>query len=139
MLTPVKLSRFNKQLLSTLMLGLWALPASAANTRSFTQEHSGISYILTSLDPLPVGEQKLSLKLMRDDQLLKGAKLSAVATMGDGMKIPVKITSKASGELELTARFSMGGKWQLKLQQSVPVKAEIKFDLMVAGGGHLHH
>lgn len=128
-----------KTLLTGLGLALLALPASAGNTKSFTKSAAGLSYKLTTPNPLPMGEQKLTLKLMRGAQLLKGAKLTAVATMDDGMKTPVKITPKANGELELKAKFSMGGEWQLKVQQTAPVKTEVKFDLMVAGGSHSGH
>lgn len=130
---------FKKTLFTGLGLALLALPASAGAPKSLTKSAAGLSYKLTTPNPLPMGEQKLTLKLMRGAQVLKGAKLTAVATMADGMKTPVKITPKASGELELKATFSMGGEWQLKLQQTAPVKTEVTFDLMVAGGDHSGH
>lgn len=128
-----------KTLLTGLGLAMLALPASAGNTKSLTKTVAGLSYKLTTPNPLPMGQQTLLLKLNRGAQVLKGARLTAVATMADGMKTAVKITPKANGELELKTTFSMGGEWQLKLQQTTPVKAEVKFDLMVAGGDHSGH
>ena len=132
-------SLLRKTLLTGLGLALLALPASAGNTKSLTKTVAGLSYKLITPNPLPMGEQKLSLKLSRGAQLVKGAKLTAVATMDDGMKSAVKITSKANGELELKTKFTMGGEWQLHIQQTAPVKAQIKFDLMVSGGAHSGH
>lgn len=128
-----------KALLTGLGLGLIALPASAVTTKSLTKTAAGVSYKLTTPNPLPMGEQKLTLKLSRGAQLVKGAKLTAVVSMDDGMKTAVKITPKANGELELNTKFTMGGEWELKLQQTAPVKAEVKFELMVSGGSHAGH
>lgn len=128
-----------RSVLTALGVALLALPASAGNTKSFTKSTAGLSYKLTTPNPLPMGEQKLSLRVMRGGQVLKGANLTAQIMMDDGMKSPVKITPKANGELELKTTFSMGGDWQLVIKQSAPVKAEVKFDLMVSGGSHSGH
>lgn len=128
-----------KALITGLGLNLIMLPASAVNIKSLTKNAAGISYKLTTPNPLPMGEQKLTLKLSRGTQGVKGAKLTAVASMGDGMKAAVKITPKANGELELKTKFTMGGEWELKLQQTEPVKTEVKFDLTVSGGSHSGH
>ena len=133
-------SLFQKTVLTSLGAALLTLPASAAATKSLTKQAAGLSYKLTTANPLPMGEQKLTLKLMRGGQILKGAQFTAVATMTDGMKTPVKITPQANGELALKTTFSMGGEWQITLQQSTPVKAKVTFQLMVVGGAHgTHH
>ncbi|HEY9843939.1 MAG TPA: FixH family protein [Candidatus Obscuribacterales bacterium] len=108
-----------------------SLPAAAAAPKSMTKSVSGISYRLTLPHPLPIGEQKLILRLSKGAQLLKGARLTAVASMGDGMQSAVKITPRPNGELELRTRFSMGGEWELRLQQTAPVKSRIVFTVTV--------
>lgn len=121
-------------------LALLSLPAAAGTPpKSMTKTVAGLSYKLTVPNPLPMGEQKLTLKVTRGAQIVKGAALTAEVIMADGMKNVVKVTSKPTGELELKTKFDMGGEWQLKLKQTTPVKAEVKFDLMVAGGSHSGH
>lgn len=131
-------SCLKKALLTGLGLALLSLPASAGQTKSQTKSAAGLSFKLTRPDPLPMGDQKLFLKVSRGGSLLKGVKLTAQASMGDGMKSPVKVTAKANGELELKTHFSMDGEWTLKLQQTAPVKANLSFELMVSGGDHGH-
>jgi hypothetical protein len=132
-------SLIKKTLISALGLSLFTLPVLAGSTKSLTKSVAGMSYKLTTPQPLHMGEAKIMLKVTRSGQIVKGAKLSAVASMNDGMKSVVKITPKANGELELKTQFSMGGEWQLSLQQSTPVKAKIVFPLMVSGGDHSEH
>lgn len=128
-----------KSLFLGLGLALLSLPVSAGPTKSLTKNVAGLSYKLTIPQPLSMGEQKLKLRLMQGSQLLKSAKLTALIRMADGMKSAVKITPQKNGEFELKAHFSMGGEWQLKLQQSAPVKTEVQFELMVSGGNHAGH
>lgn len=132
--TPLK-----KGLIMGLGLVLLSLPVSAGVTKSFTKNAAGLSYKLTVPQPLPMGEQKLKLRLMQGAQLLKNAKLTGQISMDDGMKAAVKITPQKNGEYELKTHFSMEGEWQLKLQQSAPVKSEVKFELKVSGGSHSGH
>jgi hypothetical protein len=132
-------SLLKKTFISALGLALFSLPVLAGSSKSLTKSVTGTSYKLTSPQPLHMGEAKLLLKLTRAGQIVKGAKLTAVASMGDGMKSEVKITPKPSGELELKTKFSMGGEWQLTLQQTAPVKAKVVFPLMVSGGDHAGH
>ena len=107
-------------------------PALAGKTKSTTKTIAGISYKLTTANPLAMGSQKLILKLSRGSQLLKDAKLTAVASMSDGMKTPVKITYQPNGDLELKTNFSMSGEWNLKILQTKPTKTEISFLLIVS-------
>lgn len=74
---------------------------------------------------------------MKAGQAVTAAKLKAEISMSDGMKETVKITPLKTGEYDLEAHFKMGGDWQLKLQQSAPFKADLAFELKVAGG-HSH-
>lgn len=107
--------------------------AQAGPPRSLTKTVTGISYKLTLPDPLPKGQQKLILKLMRGSQILRGVQLTAQIGMGDGMKTPVKVSSLPTGEIQLLAAFQMAGPWQLRIQQNAPTKAMIVFDLNVSG------
>lgn len=132
-------SPLKKGLILGLGLALLSLPVSAGPTKSFTKNAAGLSFKLTIPHPLPMGEQKLRLKVMQGTQLLKKAKLTGLISMDDGMKAAVKITPQTNGEFELKTNFSMGGEWQIKLQQSAPVKTEVKFELMVSGGNHAGH
>lgn len=124
-------------LLTGLGLALLAVPTLAGGTKSVTKTMSGFMYKLTTPDPLQMGEQTLHLQVSRGNQGAKGVQLTAMATMDDGMKSPVKVTAKANGMVELKTKFSMGGEWQLTLQQSAPVKATVTFDLVVLGGHHM--
>lgn len=130
-----------KRLITGLGIALLSLPASAANppTQSMTKTAQGLSYKLTMPKPLNTGEHKLSLKINRGTQLVRNATLSAQALMEDGMKSAVKITLKPNGEYELKTQLDMGGEWQLKIQQTAPVKTNLLFLLDVNGNSHHHH
>lgn len=118
------------------ILGLTAGAAVAGPPRSLSKTVAGMTYKLTLPHPLPMGAQKLQLKIMQGAQTLQNVKLTATVRMADGMKSPVKVLVKPSGELELQTRFTMEGDWQLQLQQTAPTRAQLAFALTVQGGGN---